>query len=216
MAWAQTYADTFTGTAFTVLETYNAAWVNDLPPGLRISSNGTSCGNGSNSARAYLTGASAPSANQAVEVVLRSGTSPNLQLDEGLIARFTPTGTGFPWTDGTGYLFFIPVSNTVDIHRMDGSGSHTQIAQTSYTPADLDLLRWEIVGSNFDLLKNGSLLLNVTDATYATGAVGISAFSTFDDTTFMSLDNFTAYQQVAGGALPFIMTSLSARASRRR
>jgi hypothetical protein len=198
VAWTLKYSDTFTDTQYTALPTHNAAWAQDTANGTwRISTNGTSAGTSvSTTARAYLTGASVPSANQAAQFSM-AGTS--LQREQGLVLRFTEDATLSFW-GGIGYVAYVELGDVLYVHRLDGGGSHTQIASAAYLPITGDVLRFEIIGTGLEVFINGVSLLTVTDATHASGTVGMWCGSSIDDSGNMSVDNFAAYEDAGGGS----------------
>lgn len=193
MAWVQVAADGFTDTpgGFAHLQTHNPIWTQDEANGIwRISSNGTSAGASVfATARCYLV--SAPAADQAAEFTIR-GTS--LERETGLILRFTDGDSGNFW-GGVGYVTYFEAGHILETHRLDGGGSHTQIASVSYTPVDGDQLRVEMIGTRLEVFINGVSQYAVTDATIASGTVSLWAGISIDDTTNTSIDDFAAYQQ---------------------
>lgn len=190
MPWSTVFGpDGFNGTAFTALPTYNSAYAQDVANGTwRISSNGISAGcTVTASARCYLV--SAPAADQSAEYTLI--TSGDLLKEEGLVVRFTDGDAGNFW-GGTGYLTFIETDSKIYVYRLDGGGSHTLLTSVSVTPANLNVFRFEIVGSNWAVYLGGALQANGSDATYASGTVSLWSGASFDDSLSMSVDNFTA------------------------
>lgn len=189
MGWTTVFGpDGFNGTAFTALPTYNAAYAQDTANGTwRISSNGISAGcTVTSAARCYLV--SAPAADQAVEYVI-IGTL--LKHEEGLTIRFTDGDSGNFW-GGTGYVGYVEIDNQFHFVRLDGGGSHTELGAYAYTPASGDTIRIEFVGIQWVLIAAGATLAISTDATYASGTVGLWSGTSIDDSVSMSVDAFTA------------------------
>lgn len=195
MSWAQVFQDTFAGTAFQALSSHDPAWATAASgeTELRISSNGTSAGAGASPSRSYL--ASGPANDQAAEITIRGSS---LIKEEGILIRYTSNDPSNFW-GGFGYVAFYEtaVGTRLQLWRLD-AGSHTQLANIAVTPADGDALRVEAVGTTISLYVNGIGLADIPDATYGSGTVGIFAGSSFDDTTSMSIDTFTAYEFQAG------------------
>jgi hypothetical protein len=203
VSWTQKFSDAFTDTAFTALPTHNAAWAQDTGNGTwRISSNGTSAGTTtSGGARCYITGASAPAADQACQFKIMG----SLRFrEEGLLTRFTDGSPGNFW-GGTGYLVYVETPDQLLMHRLDGGGSHTQIASSTRAIQDNDVLRSEAVGSGLTVIRNGTdTAISVTDATFTSGAVGVWCGTSIDDTTSMSVDDFVA-EEWSGAAKRFLL-----------
>lgn len=195
MSWSLFATDPFTGTPFDPLSA--SLWTYAVT-GFRISANGTSAGNAAVGSRVFL--ASAPANDQAVELVLRGSSSATLEKEEGILLRFTDDGDDTFW-GGIGYLAYVESGNQLIVVRLDGGGSHTTIGSGAYVPFDGDVLRAEIIGDQLSFYANlGALLLGpITDATYASGSVGMFAGTSFDDASNMSIDSFTAYESAAAG-----------------
>lgn len=196
MAWTQFFQDIFIDTAFVSLSTHNSTWASAASgeTELRISSNGTSAGASSSPSRSYL--ASAPANDQAAEITIRGSS---FLKEEGLLLRYTPNPSdALNFWAGFGYLLFYETSlgDRLQLWRLD-LGTHTQLANIGIVaPADGDVLRGECVGTTIRVMVNGNALAEIDDATYASGTVGIFAGLSFDDTTSMSIDDFTVYQDV--------------------
>jgi hypothetical protein len=188
MAWSTVFGpDLFIGSAFTSLPTYNAAYTQNGSNGdWRIGSNGLSAGCAA-FASARCTLATPPAADQSAEFTI---VGSSLQKEEGLVIRFTDGDAGNFW-GGTGYLVYVESDNLLHVVRLDGGGSHTQLTTFSYTPTTLDVLRFEIIGTTWEVFVNAVSKGNGIDANYASGTVGLWSGSSLDDTGGCSIDNFT-------------------------
>lgn len=198
MSWSTFFGpDGFTGTQYTSLPTYDSSYTQDVLNGTwRISTNGTSAGcTVISTARCALV--SAPADDQAAEFTVNGS---NLDLTWGIAFRFTDGDSGNFW-GGTGYVAFNDQGNSrLRLERLDGGGSHTQLAvSSSYTPSSGDVFRFEIVGDQIDVLINGSGKISTTDSTYTSGTVALWAGTSLDDFVSMSVDDFTVYEAAAGG-----------------
>lgn len=190
--------DGYDGTAFTHLDAYNSAYVQDTANGhFRISTNGTSAGCVVITAPRCLL-STAPRPNHAAQFAIAGS---DVTLAFGLALRFTDGDPGVFW-GGTGYVLFYNGSNQIQVDRVDGAGSHTNLALWSYTPASSDVFRGEIVGTTIEGFVNGVSKGTVTDGTYSTGKVGLWCGGTsFDDGTNMSIDQFTVYVELTSQKL---------------
>jgi hypothetical protein len=200
MSWSTFFGpDAFTGTQYTALPSYNAAYAQDTNNGTwRISTNGTSAGASvSATARCYLV--SAPGLNQAAEFTMHAGSAPNLQKEQGIALRFTDGDSGSFW-GGTGYVAFVEVGNLAYVERLDGGGSHTNLDTFSYTPSDGDVFRFEAVGTRLEVFVNGGSIGFTTDSTYSTGTVSLWCGTSVDDSGFLSIDDFTVYEDTSSGS----------------
>lgn len=203
MPWSTVFGpDAFNGTAFTALPTYNSAYTQiSLGSGggdWRISSNSIAAGcTVASTARCSLV--SAPAADQSAEYTILGPSLASLLREEGLLLRFTDGDAGNFW-GGTGYVAFIETDQSLYIYRLDGGGSHTLLGSVAITPANLDVWRFEIIGSAWAVQQNGAVRFNATDATYATGTVGLWAGLSLDDSTNMSVDGFTVQTFAAASA----------------
>lgn len=196
MAWTTVFGpDPFTGTPFTALPTYDAAYTQDVTNGTwRISTNGTSAGSVAVSGpRVSLV--SAPAADQAVEFTFQTSGSISA-LDAGLNFRFTDGDPGNYW-GGTGYRVHYESAGVFRLSRLDGGGSHTSLTTGSATPVNNDVLRAEIIGSSIEIFLAGISIITFTDATYATGTVGMFSGSSLNEAVNFSVDLFTAQEQAA-------------------
>ena len=211
MAWQQTFADFMTGTPFASLPSREAAWEQNTTFGTwRISTGGFTAGcTVSATARCYLI-SSQPGPDQSCRFTLVAGLSPNLQVEEGLLVRFLEDDTNDFW-GGIGYVTYVESGNQLIIQRLDGGGSHTPIAVETYTPANGDVLRVEVVGSTIKALVNGLEIIEVNDATHTTGTVGVWSGTSLDDQNAMSVDNFVAEEWVVAA-----VTGIRVRESRLR
>jgi len=193
MSFATFFSDACTDTAFTALPTHNAAWAQDPGQGTwRISSNGTSAGcTVTSSARCYL--AVAPGPLQAMQFAILGSS---LAHEEGILSRFTEDNFNGFW-GGIGYVSFLEAGDQLLTHRLDGGGSHTQIASGTYAPVSGDIFRneWPTLTS-LRVMVDGVENYNVTDATYATGSVGLFGGVSIDDSALMSIDDILVEQDL--------------------
>jgi hypothetical protein len=114
-----------------------------------------------------------------------------------LLLRFTVAAhvvTGYEVT-----LNVQPTQNYIQVNRWNGlsggsSSNYTQIANTTGVVHNGDLVRATMVGSTIRVYVNGTQVLTVTDATYATGNPGMGFFD-FDNGGHAdpSLYGFTRY-----------------------
>jgi hypothetical protein len=84
----------------------------------------------------------------------------------------------------TSYEFLVDgVNNTFQLVRWDGTigNLYFSLSVTDHNggfsaPADGDVFRFSVVGSNFSVYQNGTLRATFTDSTYTNGSPGIAAF----------------------------------------
>lgn len=197
MSWSPFHGpDPFTGTQYTPLTSYSAAYTQNTSNGTwRLSTNGTSagCTVASGSARCSLV--SAPPANMAAEFTM-TGTS--LQREQGIAVRFTDGDPGNFW-GGTGIVVYVENDNKIYVQRLNGGGSHTLLDTVPYTPTSGDALRVETIADAITVRISLTSILTVHDSTYASGTVSLWSGLSLDDGSNMSIDNFTVYELIADG-----------------
>lgn len=200
MAWSTIFGpDAYTATQYTALPTYNAAaYAQNTSDGTwRISTNGTSAGcTVSTSARCYYIGSVGD--DQAGEYTV---TGSSVDRNWGICLRFTDGDSGNFW-GGTGYNLQNFTDGTARVFRLDGGGTHPQLASWSYTPSSGDVFRFEVIGTQLEGKVNGVSLGTVSDATFTSGTVSLWSGASLDDFSNMSIDAFTIEEQAAAGGQP--------------